>query len=440
MTSGKLLSFYAVKNAAGTIIYIRAYYDGTLLRELQLSVFEDDEEHEDRIAPFTVVDTQYIGIGYYNKIYTTGEADGLIMFLGVDLTTIKTLYNDEPAQVIYWNEHFGQSGSEGGYTGGSFDDSSDDIEFTEVATELSGYTVAGSGLLNVYQVTPANLLTLGADMWDDNFWQTWANVMANAFECLVSLHLVPVQPTIDGTEAIKTGGRISNASGNIVTNDYVDKDLGTLNIPEYWANFLDFTKTDFQLFLPFYGFVNVDGSEFQNGSISIMAHVNVVSGDLTYEVRCKSGHSNLNSVTCNYSTNCKMSMPLTGADYSRMYTAIARSVAGGAMNIGAGNVIGAVGDVSSEMMHAMPSYKKSGDVTGVSGWMGCKKPYLLIKRPNYSFSQGYLNESGIPSNMYVALSSLSGFTQLQDFHLDGIACTMEERELIESALRKGVIL
>ena len=86
------------------------------------------------------------------------------------------------------------------------------------------------------------------------------------------------------------------------------------------------------------------------------------------------------------------------------------------------------------------SSKRSGNISGNAGVMGNRTPYVVIKR-NSSYTPSNLAQiSGQPSNEYHKLSSCKGFTVVKDCHLENINATDEELSMIESLLKKGVIV
>lgn len=66
-------------------------------------------------------------------------------------------------------------------------------------------------------------------------------------------------------------------------------------------------------------------------------------------------------------------------------------------------------------------------------------PYMIIERPKI-INNNYVDLLGKPSGKNVALSQLTGFTQVQSIHLENINATDSELQLIESQLKSGVIL
>ncbi|WP_254555309.1 hypothetical protein, partial [Salmonella enterica] len=76
----------------------------------------------------------------------------------------------------------------------------------------------------------------------------------------------------------KIGFKTFNYNPNNVLSDYVIYNCGTLEIGEYYHNFLDYVGTRAKLYLPFIGFVNVNPEWFIGGRLQVKYHFNVIDG------------------------------------------------------------------------------------------------------------------------------------------------------------------
>ena len=355
------------------------------------------------------------------------------------------------AIIFYDDRAYGDTSEDEGYGQdifelfGTYDDSSDEVELPDVAD--IPVNISTSGLFGIYNPTPGELEGIGQALWSKDFFE---NILKNAqspIDNIISLHVVPVQPEVATATEVHIGNYNTHVTSKVVATDYVTFDCGTLTLPVYFANFLDYEGTNIKLWLPFYGFVNVDPSQINGGSINVTYNFNVFSGDFVVYVKCDARHSELNSITQIYSGNAKIQLPMTGADYSKCYSGIIEAASGviqAGASIASGNAAGAVNGIGQAVNGGMktmsPDFQRSGNFSGAGALMTILTPYLMIDRVGYSVSKTHRFESGLPLNVTYTLSELSGFAQLEDFHLDGISCTMEEKAMIESALKKGVIL
>ena len=83
----------------------------------------------------------------------------------------------------------------------------------------------------------------------------------------------------------------------------------------------------------------------------------------------------------------------------------------------------------------------SGGFTGNSGFIaGATYPYVIIKRPRQCRPENYAKYHGYPSMIYMNLGSVSGYTEVNEIHLEGMSATNPELGEIAMLLKSGVIL
>lgn len=93
-----------------------------------------------------------------------------------------------------------------------------------------------------------------------------------------------------------------------------------------------------------------------------------------------------------------------------------------------------------QVMGSKVSTTISGTITGGLGLLGSQKPYVIITRPRQSLADNYKDYVGYPCNMECVLSSLSGFTQVEQVKLTNIPCTEEELAMLYEGLKDGVYI
>lgn len=82
----------------------------------------------------------------------------------------------------------------------------------------------------------------------------------------------------------------------------------------------------------------------------------------------------------------------------------------------------------------------NGNIEANAGVMGIKTPFLRIRR-NKDYNPTNLESMvGLPSNSYVSLGSLKGYTVVKDVFIDIQGATQSEKDKIENMLKGGVIL
>lgn len=392
--------------------------------------------------------------------------------------------NDESIENVFggygdtrvYDTDYGEYSETGGYGGGSFDDSSDAFGLPS----LPSLGVSEVGFINVYNPTKGQLQGFADELFP-NFEMPAASTkegleaiaenIANTFTVLgdfaesyvnaglvnyvIDCHIVPVAPVTSGTSSIKVGFKTFNYSPAKVTSDYVSFDCGTLEIAEYYQNFLDYEGTKAKLYLPFVGFVDIKPEWFQSGKLGVTYHFNIIDGSCIAFVIATSSKSKLkNTVVATFGGNCCVHMPITGVNYSSMISGIVGGTVGIASNASnmiktnrmdkgtvMSNIEGATGIASNlaDAVGAKPSIEQSNGYNAGMSFMCYRRPYLLIERPVASFSQNYPKEQGLPLNVSKKLGDMKGFTTCTSPLIDNFHCLEEEKEMIKQALIEGTI-
>ena len=240
-------------------------------------------------------------------------------------------------------------------------------------------------------------------------------------------------------EGLKVGYRqFNDLQVARATEDYVDVDCGSLNIGEYFANFLDFSNVSCNLWLPFVGFVPIDSEYWNGGTLHIVYRFNIVDGSFQAKVLATSSKSQLTeSIIGQYGGVACVHYPITGLQYSNV---VAGLVNGSINAISSGSVgdIGGVATSLANMAILRPDNPMSNGYNASSSFLSHRTPYLVIKRPTPQFSMQYPKEIGLPLNVTLPLSSVSGFTVIDNPILN-IDCSEEEYNEIISLLKSGVI-
>lgn len=377
-----------------------------------------------------------------------------------------TCYTDYPGilpDIKKDDDTYGKySGGGSGYGGGGFDDSSDSFGLPEVPS----LGISEIGFVNVYNPSVQQLTGLADDLFPDivlpqpsqlegieavaenlantcdtigKFAETFIN--QNLINYVIDCHIVPVSPVSTNNTGIKIGFKTFNYNPNKVLSDYVIYNCGTLEIGEYYHNFLDYVGTRAKLYLPFIGFVNVNPEWFIGGRLQVKYHFNVIDGScIAFVIGTSSKSKLLDTVVATFGGNCCVHIPITGVNYSSMIS----GVVSGASQIVSGVASGNVGSVASGalgILDAHPDLQQSNSYNSGMSYMCYRKPYLLIERPVADFSQNYPGEKGLPLNATYPLNALTGFTQCDDVNFNvNFTCTEEEKNMIKEALKEGIIL
>lgn len=345
----------------------------------------------------------------------------------------------------------------------NFDNSSDIIP----VPNMPSIGVSNVGFVNVYNTTQGALQNLGADIFPDfeeipdvqpeddtltmlanGFMYLGKNITtllksyinSNLINYIIDCHCLPVTPTTGNSEKIKIGFKEFPQTATRVTSDYVDFNCGTLNLKEYYGNFIDYVGTRASLYLPFIGFVPIKNEYFQNGALTVKYRFNIIDGSFMCYVLATSSKSNLkDTVIGTYSGNACVHIPITGVNYANMVSGVVSGVSGAVVGGMSGNVGMAVGSALSTLS-CKPEMQSSNSYNATSSFLGIRYPYLLIEREVSNFSELYPNEYGLPLNVTKQISELTGYIEMDDnIHIE-INCMNEEREMLKELLTGGIII
>lgn len=381
---------------------------------------------------YYVISTFYLQIPYLNRIH---EAD---------------MYFEEQEEPPGPEPEDPFPPSDPGPYSPSIDDTSDTIAIP--GNPLIG--VSNAGWVHVYKPTPGALqnfgswlfpnpeIPSGADPTDIVVYllllcQTLAN--SRLIDYILDCHIIPVSPQTSGSHDIRVGGRTATGiSAPVVSNDYIDVTCGALNIQEYFGGFQDYLCTKSKLYLPFVGFVDVLPEYWQAGTIYVDYKFNVIDGSFMCYVRSNSSKSQLNgSVIAQYSGNACVHVPITGVNYANMVSGVIGAAAAveGAKTTSA--VLGSAYSAANTIMNGGDMIQSNG-YSSAASMMGVRYPYLLIERPVPSYAGNYKHDKGYPANITALLSTIAGFTVIEDIDLSGIPLMEVELNELRSLLKEGV--
>lgn len=301
-------------------------------------------------------------------------------------------------------------------------------------------TGSANALYKIYNPSQAELNSFGAWLWSSNFVDQLLKVFNNPMESIIGLHKVYASPVIGGTSNIKVGYLDSGVSSNFVSNQYTKINCGTVNLQEYFGNVFDYAPyTTIELYLPCIGFVQLDVSNVMRSSINITYTVDVLTGACLAEVNVK--RDNSGGVLYSYSGNCSSQYPLSSGSYMGIVSSVigvAGSIAG---TIASGGSLAPLAlGATSGLLNAKTRVQHSGSLSGNSGVMGCKIPYLIITRPQTNMPENFEHFQGLPSNVYSKLSSCRGFVKVKNVNVQNINAEVAELDEIKTLLLDGVII
>lgn len=382
---------------------------------------------------------------------------------------------------------------------GTFDDTSDPIPDSPLPT----ISAADTGFTRIYNPTLSQVQELARYLWTepsilDTIWNHIKQFFEDPMQAIIGFNLVPCKVPDGGTRSfalmfIDTGVQMTSAA-----NQFVDVDCGTFKLERYYGSALDqnpYTKVS--CFLPYIGTVHLNTDEVMGTTLQVKYRIDIVSGSCVAKILVDG------SVLYQYSGHCAITIPISAADFSSYVSAaIAVGTAAAGMAVGAaagaavptGSMIaptlpvsaGAIGgptelatispptdfqlnvatfthnmnvsqsqaksadfaglaesavlNSAGQTMGSKMQIEHSGSFSGNSGYLGVRRPFLIIERPNMCLPETYGRLNGYPSMITLNLGECKGFTRVQQVQLTGCTATNPEQSEILQFLKSGVIL
>lgn len=392
----------------------------------------------------------------------------------------------------------GPSGPGGG--DGSFDNDSDQITDSSLPTISS----ANTGFTRIYNPSLSQVQDLARYLWTDSsvidtIWNHIKQFFENPMEAIIGFNLVPVPVPNGGTQNFALMYIDTGVAMTVAASQFVDVDCGTLELKEYYGSALDYSpNTKVSCFLPFIGTVSLNTDEVMGRTLQVKYRVDICSGSCVAKIAVDG------NFIYQYSGHCAINIPISAADFSSYVSSAisVAKLAGGALAAGAAGVVGAgaveaaqqtnqvvtttqitntarnpatgrqittgtttrvetrespldqsstqasfsgltpqnIANTVGQIMTSKPSIEHSGSFSGNSGYLGVRRPFIIIERPNMCMPANFQALNGFPSMITLELSTCKGFTRVQQVQLTGLSATNPEQAEILQLLKSGVVM
>lgn len=320
--------------------------------------------------------------------------------------------------------------------GGNYDSGSDPVDFPTLPT---GGAIT-SGAVRAFKMNNGQLDLMFRNLWDSSFFDIltdFQKLVDSPLDALVSLHCIPIEPTIGTTTDVLLGSFDTGVNAPLITQQYMAVDMGTLLVKEFWGSALDYSPyTKCEIYLPAVGFRELKIEDVMTATLHIKYMIDILTGDCIAMIKCGQ------AVLYKFRGNLKETVPVTSrvneASFNLM-KAGAGIITGAAMGGAAGAAMGlasAAPQVSASKTHTT----RTGDLGGSISLMDEFVPYIIIHRPIQSLAEDFRSQKGYPANLSRKLSSCQGYTEVDYIHLTGISATDTELTEIETLLKNGVII
>lgn len=311
--------------------------------------------------------------------------------------------------------------------------------------------LVAAGGYNAYKISMATLPTifnfLNAYTPLDSLVKMWSKPA----EGIISLHMLPFDAHISSNRVLSFHGVpivYPVDSGQTISAPTVEQwqewDMGSvfLDKPKDYLGYSPYTQVS--IFLPFIGVRSLDPDEVMGTRVKLDYRIDAVTGAVTAWVSING------AVRYTFTGSCACSMPLSGTDWSEVYSALgsavmgavsggltaARGAGGMAQAIGKGVGIGLMGAVGAA---DKPIYQKISSIGNTSALNSVKRPYIIVETQDSAKPDSFKTIMGNPASRSITMGSLSGFNVIQECHIEGASATAAELNEIESLLKGGVI-
>lgn len=319
---------------------------------------------------------------------------------------------------------------------GTFDKTSDPIPLPGAFPNLT----LTRAFVRFWIPTSEQLSNIASWFWGDTIWGALKNWFGDPVSALYDLHAIPVHVPIGGQVDFVLGNVNSGLPSNYASSGYVALDCGELEIKRFSDSALDYSpNTTYQLYLPFVGNLSLDPDEITGHTLKVVYHIEVLSGDLVAFVLID------NNIFYQMTGNCAYGFPLSSESYrAALSSSLSNLATAGALIASSGltapAAVGGAMQVVTNVVNSKPQIEHAGSLNTNKGWLGFLTPYLTIKRPRQSMPEGLQRFEGFPTNVTYKLSALTGFTQIEECHIESTSMLKEEIEEMERLLKEGVIL
>lgn len=330
--------------------------------------------------------------------------------------------------------------------------------------------VSGSGLIHVYNPTPGEMVSFGNWLWVTYADATIDKIWNNPFDGIIGAFELYSTPQTDGTDNIRSGFLTCPTTAKLVRQRYTEIDCGTVIVPEFYGNYLDYSPySQAYIYLPFIGINEVSIDDIAGHAINVRYRVDAYNGSCIAMIYvAKNGYRNL---CYQFAGNCAVEVPLAGGSqaaikagvlqaeaYARSSLASAAISAASQVGAGiasgnvAGIVMGALGGLGTAAAGAYgagqsvqaarvankSTVQHSGQFGASHGAMGLKIPHIIIRNPIQVKVVNYNEDYGFPAHKRVIVGGCHGYLRVREVNVISAHATDDEKALIEALLKNGV--
>lgn len=303
-----------------------------------------------------------------------------------------------------------------------------------------------TGFIQIFAPTLNQINNLSDYMWKGSFFDNVLKLFSDPMSIIIGLSMYPFPITTNGQQLVHAGNVLTDVHMNVPTSQYVTIDCGTLDIEHFYDAYIDYEPyTNCQIYLPYIGIQSLSMDDIMGKTIQVIYRVDLMTGVCGAYILCDG------VILYTFSGECSSQIPISGQSFqsivqSAINIATTTATAKGSGKTSKGEPIPSqkstalASSLAGNVMSMKPDVSRSGNVSSNVGMLGPQKPYLIFSVPRTCLPKGQNKYLGYPAFMTVKLSSLKGYTEVENLWLNNMTCTEAEKKEIEELLKGGVIL
>lgn len=330
-----------------------------------------------------------------------------------------------------------------------------------------------SGFINAYLCDAVSLQGLKTFLFSDTSNKAregLKRVYNNPIDAISGLSVLPISNSdIETTVAnIYIGTYDTGVQSNKINNDFIQIDFGSLDFTKGpYETYLDY-QSNIYIYLPYSGTYQLRPQDVFHTSLRLIAHINVLNGDVLYFIYGKNGNTEnaKEYIIANYSGNCAYEIPISSRDIGQAMSGAVQaatsvtglipntlnavsSLSGKGDNIS--NVAGNFGNIASAIFGVANGFAKASNpqvslTGGVSSSkiMESRTPKIIFQVPKILSVEGIQNKKGSLSYYEKSIEEVKKekgkYVEYAYINIDIPEATEQEKALIDDYLRSGVLL
>lgn len=331
--------------------------------------------------------------------------------------------------------------------------------------------------IGVYPLTKSDIISLYGHLWDKTLVddiKTITGVYSNVSEMILSLKwYYGIKNSLSKSStlcyltignkpfnyAVNNGEHIfSDITTNPIIEDFCVYDCGSVIVEPKLGNYLDYTETKYQLYLPFIGYVDMNPNDVVGSVVNVKYNINVITGEsLCYITVTNPRNIGLKDmvttvIPCNVSYDCPITYQAMADKELRFINTFGKAVQVGlSMATGAAAISSdgaaagsmalanqAVSSVPSMFSMPTPNVERGSGLGGDTTILGSLVPYFMITRPQ-KVNANVEEMIGRASYTKGKLSEYRGYTKVEAIANSNNVNNKYMKEILEQ-LQAGVYL